>query len=140
MAREVIINDEHIEWSSSEHPLRCDEDKFILIQVKTARKTFKPSLLTMEIVRNFRGKEVNVFIHIYSDSVASQNVYKSVEKALIEPGERDRARADTVQVQQELANQLKEILYIAEKMSGLCFEFTLQAFVRRECARVNFVV
>lgn len=107
--REIVIRNGSHEWHEKEHPTREDADKFLAIQAKSTRRVYVPSDLTIDLLRNFRGKQINIFIHIYSDTISNQAVFREVERSLLTPQETNRARAETTQELVELAEQLKDM-------------------------------
>jgi hypothetical protein len=109
ISKEVEINGEDIQWSINEHPARNEIDKFVLLQDKKMRRNYCPSKLTLEILRHFRDKEINVLIHTYSRSISAKGVWNKVKKNLIDPENRDRAGASNTQSLKQLADNLMEI-------------------------------
>lgn len=99
-------NGDAINWSEKEHPDKSDEDKFIAIQGK--RRILTPSELTQDILRKMRGSDVTIYVHTYSDNVASAAVFKSVDRILLQPEQTDRSGAASVQAQMGLVDELQQ--------------------------------
>ncbi|XP_062556936.1 uncharacterized protein LOC134221767 [Armigeres subalbatus] len=95
-------------WSSSEKPVEDEFHKFALFQ--SGRRNYTLDKLNEEksnILQSWRGKDISLFLHIYSLSVSSRSVWNSVKDVLIDPEEKDRSGAAMTHAVFELADELR---------------------------------
>lgn len=129
-----------VHWHANDTPDQEDMDKFITFQAKASKRTYKPSQLLEkpEKMQKFLNKDVNVFVHVYSESVASSNMYDILRTQLLKPEERDRAGAATNQSIRSLADELKATYESSYRSSDInwsvwaSFLLTKDTFEREE--------
>ncbi|XP_065074989.1 uncharacterized protein LOC135698780 [Ochlerotatus camptorhynchus] len=100
-----------VHWNDDLNPEVGDMDKFISFQDKASKRTFKPLQLLEkpDKMQKFLNRDINVFVHIYSESVISAAMYETLRVQLIKPEERDRAGAASNQANSNLSTELKEL-------------------------------
>lgn len=129
-----------VHWHENETPDQGDMDKFITFQSKASKRTYKPTQLLdkPEKIQKFLKKDVNVFVHIYSESVTSANMYDILRTQLLKPEERDRAGAASNQTIRNLSDELKAIYETSYRSSEInwsvwaSFLLTKDPFEREE--------
>ncbi|XP_065085436.1 uncharacterized protein LOC135707521 [Ochlerotatus camptorhynchus] len=100
-----------VHWNDDLNPEVGDMDKFISFQDKASKRTFKPLQLLEkpDKMQKFLNRDINVFVHIYSELVTSAAMYETLRVQLIKPEERDRAGAASNQANSNLSTELKEL-------------------------------
>lgn len=83
--------------------------RYVLFTTNLGKRNLKFSDVTTQLLTNWQNTEVNVFIHIYSLNVSSQNLFKKIKKQLIDPANVDRAGAASNSMVREVADNLKEV-------------------------------
>lgn len=113
LAREVVFTTNSDgttspSWSPNEKPVENEFQKFVLLL--SGRRNYTLDKLCEEksnILQSWRGKEISLFLHIYSLSISSRAVWNSVKDALIDPAEKDRSGAAMTHAVFELADELR---------------------------------
>lgn len=97
------------QWSSKDKPTEEDFKHFALF-VSGRRPYTVDQILDKKqhLLQSWRGKEVSLFLHVYSLSVCNRSLWMKVKEALIEPTEHDRAGAATTKALQELIEKLRK--------------------------------
>ncbi|XP_053681863.1 uncharacterized protein LOC128732604 [Sabethes cyaneus] len=110
--REVIVYDDQnmkrVKWANDADPEFEDMDKYILfkdLQRKRTYRTFDVRENTDIMVR-WRGKLIDVYLHVYSLAVTNQKLYELVKK-LEAPNDPDRSGASSNKSFFGLINELK---------------------------------
>lgn len=81
---------------------------FLLFATKTGRRNYFWESLTTNLLSNWHSSEVNLYVHVYGQSMSTQAVFKAAKKQFIDPTERDRAGAAAISVIQDYEAQLKK--------------------------------
>lgn len=66
------------------------------------------SSITASVLQNWKNAEISLFVHIYSTSISSQQLFKRLKKELIDPANVDRAGASSILEVNRLVELLKE--------------------------------
>ena len=112
--REVIVYDDQnfkkVKWAGDTDPEFQDMDKYVLFKDLQRKRTYRASDLQekSDVMVKWRGKVVDVYLHIYSMAVANQKLYDLV-KRLEAPEDPDRAGAWSNKSFQGLINELKSL-------------------------------
>lgn len=111
LQREVIFNmignNREVIWSQNIRPEKSDIHKYILFQDKSAKKTLKWTQITTNVLTSWRGKDIGVLIHIHSLSLSSSSDFEIAKTRLMQPAERDRSGAASLEVVNLLAKRLQ---------------------------------
>lgn len=112
--REVNVYDDRnmkrVKWANDEDYDRKDMDKFILFKDLQRKRTYRvsESLEKSDVMVKWRGKLIDVYLHIYSLAVANQKLHDLV-KRLEAPEDPDRSGACSNKSFQGLINELKKM-------------------------------
>lgn len=110
--REIIVYDDHglkrVKWGNDADPEFEDMDKYVLFKDLQRKRTYRASELQekSDVMVKWRGKVIDVYLHVYSLAVANQKVYDLV-KRLEAPEDPDRSGACSNTSFQGLINELK---------------------------------
>lgn len=110
--REVIVYDDQsfkrVKWANDEDPEFKDMDKYVLFKDLQRKRTHRASELQekSDVMIKWRGKVIDVYLHVYSLAVANQKLYDLV-KILEAPDDPDRSGACSNKSFQGLINELK---------------------------------
>lgn len=148
MRREVIFDaaagvgaDQYsARWAETTAPTIEEIDKFLTFQDKISKRTYKPSqfIEKPEKMQKFLGKEINVFVYVFSESVSSATMYDTLRVQLLKPEERDRAGAASNLAVSVLVAELKNLhkaSYVSQDVNWAVwasFLFTKDALERDE--------
>lgn len=108
LKREVVFNDADAQWHEKISPSEEDMDRFVLFYDSKSKRSVALNKINTITLNHWRSKEIWLYIHVYSMSISNLSLWKKVQKALIEPLNRDRAGASTICEMNVLASQLKE--------------------------------
>lgn len=112
--REVLVYDDQgfkkVKWADDMDPEYKDMDKFVLFKDLQRKRTYRASDLQekSDIMVKWRGKVIDVYLHIYSLAVANHKMYDLVKK-LESPEDPDRSGACSNKSFQGLINELKAL-------------------------------
>ncbi|ETW09295.1 hypothetical protein H310_01687 [Aphanomyces invadans] len=95
-------------WSQTASPSAADVERFVLLY-PPSKKTVELSTVTTHSLQRWMGRDVLLYIHCYSNNVASKRDWTLVNKTLIEPAEQDRAGAASMASLLALKSRLREI-------------------------------
>ncbi|XP_065089396.1 uncharacterized protein LOC135710406 [Ochlerotatus camptorhynchus] len=113
LLREVIFNQQDDgstvpAWMDKDSPEEEDLVRFAIFYEKQNRKYTSLDKLTTTLLQNWKGKEIQLLLHVYSLSVSSRKIFNSVKQHLIDPSERDKAGAASTQVVVDLSKDLRQ--------------------------------
>ncbi|XP_062563626.1 uncharacterized protein LOC134226695 [Armigeres subalbatus] len=112
--REVIVYDDEsfkrVKWANDAALEFEDMNKYVLFKDLLRKRTYRTSDLQekSDIMVKWRGKVIDVYLHVYSLSVANQKLYDLV-KRLEAPEDPDRSGACSNKSFQGLIKELKEL-------------------------------
>lgn len=107
LKREIIIEMEQPpRWSDRIELEMNDLESFVQFHNKVAHRKYKWSQLTLNLVSGWADKEIWLYIHIYSNSMSSKNVFDSC--TLLKTSATDRSGANTTAALRSLSSTLKE--------------------------------
>lgn len=109
LKREVIFNDTEPQWHENISPKEDEMDRFVVFYDSKSKRSLMLNKINTTTLVHWKSKEIWLYIHIYSTSVANLTLWKKVTKTLIEPLNRDRAGASTVSETNTLVVELKAI-------------------------------
>ncbi|XP_062557191.1 uncharacterized protein LOC134222057 [Armigeres subalbatus] len=115
-------------WHSKEKPTMEDFNNFALFQ--SGRRYYKVENLQdvkHNLLRNWRDKEISLYLHIYSLSVSNRAVWSTVKEQLIDPSDQDRAGAASTQVVLELTEELRKLHGEYLEAHGMAWTFWANA-------------
>lgn len=95
-------------WSDKESPEEEDLPQFVIFYEKQNRKYTQLDKLTTKLLQNWKGKEIQLLLHVYSLSVSSRKIFNSVKQHLIDPSERDKSGAASTQLVVDLSKDLRQ--------------------------------
>ncbi len=108
--REVVFDaDNDPRWHENILPQEEDMGRFVLFYDSKSKRSLTLDKINMTTISHWRSKEIWLYIHVYSMSIANLSLWKKVQKILIEPVNRDRAGASTIAEMNTLVARLKEI-------------------------------
>lgn len=113
LLREVIFNQQDDgstvpAWMDKDSPEEEDLVRFAIFYEKQNRKYTQLDKLTTTLLQNWKGKEIQLLLHVYSLSVSSRKIFNSVKQHLIDPSERDKSGAASTQVVVDLSKDLRQ--------------------------------
>lgn len=110
LKREVVFDAESDpRWHENVLPQEEDMERFILFYDSKSKRSVTVDKVNMTTLSHWRSKEIWLYIHVYSMSIANLSLWKKVQKTLIEPINRDRAGASTIAETNTLAERLQAI-------------------------------
>lgn len=110
LKREVVFDETSSpQWHVNISPKEEDVDRFVLFYDCKSKRSVALSKINITTLNHWRGKDIWLYIHVYSMSVSNLTLFKKVQKVLIEPLNKDRAGASTISDMNILVGQLKEI-------------------------------
>lgn len=108
LKREVVFDDNGPQWHENISPKEEDLERFVLFYDSKAKRSSGLDKINSITLSHWRSKEIWLYVHIYSMSIANLTLWKKVQKCLIEPLNRDRAGATNVFETNALVGRLKE--------------------------------
>jgi hypothetical protein len=112
LKREIVLTEDNgnqvAVWSDKERPDEEDLSKFVFFYDTVQRRQKLVSELNTNILQSWKDRNINCFMHVYSDSLSSNALYQVAKKTLLQPVQRDRAQAATTELWNNLKQQLKE--------------------------------
>lgn len=109
LKREVVFDEDDPRWHERLVPQDEDMERFVLFYDCKSRRTITLDKVNMVTLSHWRSKEIWLYVHVYSTSIASLPLWKKVQKTLIEPLNRDRAGASNIAEMNALVGRLKEV-------------------------------
>lgn len=109
LKREVVFDDNNPRWHDNVLPLEEDMERFVLFYDAKSKRSVTLDKINQTTLQHWRTKEIWLYTHVYSMSIANLTLWKKVQKTLIEPMNRDRAGASTVAEMNALVGRLKDI-------------------------------
>lgn len=108
LKREVVFDEADPRWHANVLPQEEDMERFILFYDARSKRSMTLDKVNLLTLSHWRSKEIWLYVHVYSMSIANLSLWKKVQKSLIEPLNRDRAGASTITETNALAGRLKE--------------------------------
>lgn len=105
--RKVEFHDDVPSWCEKEMPDFEDIGEFVMLQDQAKKKVYAISNLTHRVLRSWRGKELRVFVFVYSLSVESNAQHQKLQKVLLFPKNTDRSGATSTRDDSALAQELR---------------------------------
>lgn len=109
LKREIVFDDNDPKWHANLLPQEVDMDRFVLFYDVKAKRPMGLDKINSVTLNHWRKKEIWIYVHVYSMSVANLTLWKKVQKGLLEPMNRDRAGASNVSEMNALVARLKEV-------------------------------
>lgn len=109
LKREVVVDDDDPRWHENVSPKEEDVERFVLFYDSKSKRSVTLDKVSTTTLQHWRSKEVWLYIHVYSMSIANLSLWKKVQKMLIEPLNRDRAGATSMAEMNPLVARLKEV-------------------------------
>lgn len=109
LKREVVFDDNDPRWHENISPKEEDMKRFILFYDSKAKRSMSLEKINSVTLSHWRKKEIWLYVHVYSMSIANLTLWRKVQKGLIEPINRDRAGASSISEMNALVGRLKEI-------------------------------
>lgn len=109
LKRKVVFVNNVPEWHENLIPEESEIDEFITLHDKKSKTIHHPGDLTRTLLNHWKTKQILMVIHIYSTSVDTAAVFKSVQDVLIKPFEKDRSNAISHAALNEIVSQLKSV-------------------------------
>lgn len=106
--REVVFHNEDPSWSEKPEPEFEDIERFVTLQDKSLRKGYSIADLRHRLLTKWRGKNINVYVYVYSTNVGTNPQYQCVLRKLVAPQTPDRSGAHSTRDDAALANELRE--------------------------------
>lgn len=93
LIKEAIVDENRkIKWHEQE-PCIDDLSKFVTFYIRRAKRSVLLQYVTNDTLTSWRDKQIDLYIHMYSNSIDSAAMFSNLEKLLLNPEERDRAGA-----------------------------------------------
>ncbi|XP_065074201.1 uncharacterized protein LOC135698237 [Ochlerotatus camptorhynchus] len=105
--RAVIYENEVPRWADDD-PKQEDMESFVTLQDTEKKKLYIVPAVTPRVLRNWRGKTIKIFVHVYSTNVENNTQYQQVHRKLIASINPDRSGADCTLDEYTLANELRD--------------------------------
>lgn len=110
LKREIVFDDNNDpQWHANISPKEEDMDRFVLFYDSKAKRSMGVDKINSVTLTHWRKKEIWLYVHVYSMSVANLTLWKKVQKCLLEPMNRDRAGASNTSEVNALVSRLKEV-------------------------------
>lgn len=106
--REVIIKGDDIGWNENQVPTRDDFGNFIILQDGVAQKAYLVEQVNTTSLARLRNKQINVIIHVYGRQICNKSVHGKFTLKLLQPEQRDSAKANNTQSLMAMVERLKE--------------------------------
>lgn len=109
--REVVFDEDYIpSWHEKEFPDMDDLNKFVgFADKKPGKRVYNLENITTANLQAWRNHPVCLYIYLYSGSVSSATLFKTVQRVLLKPKQKDRGGAPSNLVTAELSKRLKEL-------------------------------
>ncbi|XP_055591039.1 uncharacterized protein LOC129743105 [Uranotaenia lowii] len=111
LAREVLFAEDSgnpVATWGTDNPCFVDLGKFVMLQDSAQKRRVKVEKVTSKLLTTWRHREINIHVHIYSNSVSCKSRWEQVQRQLIKSKNPDRAGAPSNQSLLQLANELRE--------------------------------
>lgn len=105
--RAVIYENDVPRWVDDD-PNQDDMESFVTMQDIEKKKLYLVSGITPRVLRNWRGKSIKIFAHVYSTSVENNSQYQQLHRKLIASQNPDRSGANCSLDESTLANELRD--------------------------------
>ncbi|XP_053686761.1 uncharacterized protein LOC128736310 [Sabethes cyaneus] len=112
LCREVVFVDNNGEqvptWADSD-PDFCAMNKFVIMQDQAQKRRLTIDQIDCKLLVTWRGKEIRIHVHIYSNAVSCRSLWDLVDKQLIRFQNADRSGAPNNQSLTHLAKELQDL-------------------------------
>lgn len=127
-------------WSSRSLPEEVDFVRFALLKDKSNHRCYTIDKVTPTLLQNWRNKEIQLLLHVYSLSVNSKGVFKTVRDTLLEPEERDKAGAASNKSLSELVQKLRHIHGTAWQANDISWMMWANAILTSEANQQDILM